>query len=166
MIIVDRNLKLSRFTPPATEIFQMSLTDVGQSIMTIPCLITLPDSFRKELEAVIGKNKTFEVELRSDDKFYLLQILPYYGKHDRVEGAIILFLDQSEIRIKEAELSKANEALSIELAERKRVEEEQQNTHIDLEMRVDKRTIELNETKKELQSTFELLERIFSAPAF
>ena len=107
MVIVDKNLKLTQFTPGATYFFQISSSDRGQVITTVPTSITLP-GLRDLLDRVIEKGDAHEQELFCDDKVFFMRIAPYLSETGQPAGAMIIFVDQSEIRASENELHKSN----------------------------------------------------------
>ncbi|MBN1572957.1 MAG: PAS domain-containing protein [Deltaproteobacteria bacterium] len=93
IIIVDRDLKVRRFTPPASKIFQLTAADVGRIIRNIPCLIKLPKNFFKSLDDVIVKERGFGEEFRYNNKIFLLRISPFYNEDSEVEGAVVILVD-------------------------------------------------------------------------
>lgn len=107
MVIVDHKLKLTHFTPTATAYFQLTASDKGQMITTIPALIELPD-LRNLIGQVVEKGRTHEQELSFDGKAILVRIIPYLSETGYPAGALIIFLDQSAVKISENALKKSN----------------------------------------------------------
>jgi two-component system CheB/CheR fusion protein len=101
LIVVDVALKITRFTPPAADIFDIRADNIGHVITTVGCHFDLTN-LRKDLLEVIRKGKTIEQELTGDDKTYWMVIYPYYSEHKQIAGAIIIFFDKTNI--KKAEL--------------------------------------------------------------
>jgi len=107
MVIVDRNLKLTQFTPAATAFFQLTASDRGQVITTIPTLISLPD-LRSLISQVVENGSTHELELSFERKTFLMRIIPYLSETGYPAGAMLIFLDQSAIKVSENALKKSN----------------------------------------------------------
>ncbi len=97
MIIVNRDLKIARFTPTVTRFFQITASDCGQVITTIPSEISFPN-LRRNLLAVIESGEDWEKEINLDSEHYLMHIKPYLDDTSRPAGAMMTFVDMSAVR--------------------------------------------------------------------
>lgn len=111
MIMVNKELKITRFTPTVSRFFQITASDCGQVITTIPSEISLPD-LRRILMTVIESGKDWEQEINLDSSHYLLRIKPYLDESSRPAGAMITFMDLSAVRKSDIALQKSNAYLS------------------------------------------------------
>jgi two-component system CheB/CheR fusion protein len=96
MVIVNRKLKVTRFTPGVTAIFQMTAADRGQVLTTIPTKLTLPD-LRSVLAEVIEKVQPYEFAFNLDTHNCQMRVLPYLGETGQAAGAMLIFLDRTEL---------------------------------------------------------------------
>jgi two-component system CheB/CheR fusion protein len=110
MIIVNHELKITRFTPMVRRFFQLTASDYGHVITTIPSEISLPD-LRLMLLAVIESGKESKHELNIESGKYLMRIIPYLSEFGRPAGAILLFIDLSHVKQTEIALEESNDIL-------------------------------------------------------
>jgi two-component system CheB/CheR fusion protein len=124
MVIVDKGLKVTRFTPPVSKIFALRNGDIGQVLTTIPCQVSLP-SLRDNLLDVINHEKTIEQEIDIGNISYWMRIYPYYSEHDKSAGAVLTFLDKTNIKNAELALcEKEKERMSEERVLMEAIEDE------------------------------------------
>jgi two-component system CheB/CheR fusion protein len=110
LIIVNNELKVTRFTPTVRRFFQITTSDYGHVITTIPSQISLPD-LRRTLLTVIEEGREYESELVLDSGRYLLRITPYMSEFSKPVGAMLTFLDVSHVHHAEKALEKSNTTL-------------------------------------------------------
>lgn len=113
-IFVDLKLRVLRFTPSAREIINLLSIDVGRPLGDLVTKIesynSLLDDVKKVLESLVSK----EHEVKSlAGKWYLLQIRPYRTLNNVVEGAVISFVEISEVVQARTALKSANEVLRL-----------------------------------------------------
>jgi len=96
LVIVDKDLKVTRFNAESTRIFTLMAGDIGQVITTIGCNVYLPD-LREKLLKVIKQNVEISEQVQANGRTYTMQINPHYGEYDRQRGAILIFIDKTDI---------------------------------------------------------------------
>jgi two-component system CheB/CheR fusion protein len=108
MVIVDRHLCISRFSPLAVRVFGLVEGDIGLPLIGVPTTVPLP-GLREALLAVVNGEGRRNLEASSEDIAYLVQIMPYRDREAVNLGAIITLTDVSELvalrRAAEASLS-------------------------------------------------------------
>jgi two-component system, chemotaxis family, CheB/CheR fusion protein len=98
LVMIDRELRLRRFTPMAEAALPLIPTDVGRPIGHLRLNIALPD-----VEGVIrqvidtGTPHVHEVQ-DGEGRWYSLQIRPYRTPERRIDGAVLLLLDVSSLK--------------------------------------------------------------------
>jgi two-component system CheB/CheR fusion protein len=104
-VFVDHQLRILRFTPSATRIINLILSDVGRPVAHIVSNLAGYDRLPEDVQAVLDGliPKELEVQTRSGE-WYAMRILPYRTLDNVIEGAVITFVDISEAK-------KAQEAL-------------------------------------------------------
>src|SRR3569623_914380 len=107
-IFVDRQLRIKRFTPQATRVFNIIESDLGRSLLVITHRLDyagLTDDANQAFETL----RPIEHEVAGNNgRWYLARVLPYRTLQDRVEGAVLTFIDitsrrQAEERVREGE---------------------------------------------------------------
>lgn len=96
MVIVDRELCITRFTPLAVRVFALVDDDIGRPLLGIPTTVPLP-GLRSALTEVVGGAPRRNIEAVNEDIAYLAQVLPYQEREGQRLGAIITLTDVSEL---------------------------------------------------------------------
>ncbi|MEB3320317.1 MAG: chemotaxis protein CheB [Cyanobium sp.] len=95
MVIVDRHLRITRFSPLAVRVFGLVDSDIGQPLIGVPTTVPLPD-LREALLAVVNGEERRSIEATSEEVSYLAQVMPYCDRLGLRLGAIITLTDVSE----------------------------------------------------------------------
>jgi len=96
MVLVDRDLRVTRFTPLAVRVFALMASDIGQPLLGVPTTVPL-QGLRQALLAVVEGHPQQRLEASSEDLSYLVQVLPYVERDGRRLGAIVCLTDVSEL---------------------------------------------------------------------
>jgi two-component system CheB/CheR fusion protein len=95
IIVVNNQLKITRFNSPAARLFYLAPNSVGQHLESVRIPMGM-DSFSAETQRALNDNKIIEVALASLDRHYLLHISPYDSPYSDAQGAIITLVDDTE----------------------------------------------------------------------
>lgn len=113
-VFVDHQLRILRFTPAAAEIINLILSDVGRPVGHIVSNMVGYDRLVADVQAVLNTLVPKEVEVQTTaGNWYTLRILPYRTLDNVIEGAVITFVDITEIMRTRKALRKANELLRL-----------------------------------------------------
>ena len=113
-VFVDRRLHILRFTPAATGIINLILSDVGRPVSHIVSNLMGYDSIVEDIQAVLDSLIPKEVEVQTQKGvWYMMRILPYRTQENVIEGAVITFVDITEMKRTKESLRKANELLRL-----------------------------------------------------
>jgi len=96
MVIVDRDLRVTRFSALAVRVFALVESDLGQPLLGVPTTLPLL-GLREALQAVLGGEPRRSLEAGNEDVGYLVQVLPYQERDGRRRGAIVTLTDVSEL---------------------------------------------------------------------
>ncbi|MEA5441022.1 chemotaxis protein CheB [Cyanobium gracile] len=96
MVIVDRDLRITRYTPLAVRVFALVEGDIGQPLLGIPTTVALP-GLRAALGEVLAGASRRSIEAVNEEIAYLAQVLPYQEQEGQRRGAIITLTDVSEL---------------------------------------------------------------------
>ena len=109
-VFVDRNMSIKWFTPRARDIFNVIGNDAGRSLLDITHRLDYPqlhaDAAKAFEELHLVEREIGSVE---GDRWYLARFLPYRTLDDRIQGAVLTFIDITDRRRAEEEL-RAGEA--------------------------------------------------------
>ncbi len=107
MVIVDRQLRILRFSPLAVRVFGLLESDRGLPLLEVPTTLPL-QGLAEALETVVNGGALQQLEASSEEVAYLLRVLPYLGRDQDLLGAIVALTDVSELvamrRVAEASL--------------------------------------------------------------
>jgi two-component system CheB/CheR fusion protein len=100
IVLVSRDLRVRRFTPPAEKAFNLIPTDVGRPISDIKPDLEL-DDFPGLIARVIDTLTPYEGDVKDRSRrWYSLRIRPYVTIDSKIDGASIVLLDIDSIRRK------------------------------------------------------------------
>jgi len=109
-VFVDHQLHILRYTPTATRIINLIPSDVGRPVRHTVTNLLGYDSLVTDTQAVLNTLIPKNVEVQTaDGEWFSLRIQPYRTRDNVIEGAVITFMDISEIIQAREALRKANE---------------------------------------------------------
>ncbi|HSY29614.1 MAG TPA: PAS domain-containing protein, partial [Burkholderiaceae bacterium] len=113
-VFVDFQLRILRFTPAASSIINLILSDVGRPVAHIVSNLVGYDSLVADTKAVLDTLILKEITVQTTaGHWYTMRIQPYRTLDNVIEGAVISFIDITEtVRTRDA-LNKANELLRL-----------------------------------------------------
>jgi two-component system CheB/CheR fusion protein len=109
-LFLDRQLRVARFTPAATEIFHLIDADVGRPITDLASRIPgldLGAAVTEVIRDLVPHEET--VRLGDGPTWYLMRILPYRATDGSVGGATLTFTDVTAIKQAEEALRQSEE---------------------------------------------------------
>lgn len=93
IVIVGVDLRIRRFTPRAETLLNLIDTDVGRPISDIKPNIDVP-GFQEMLTAAIDDVETRQQDARDNQgRWYSVRVRPYKTQENRIDGAVIAFVD-------------------------------------------------------------------------
>ncbi len=118
-VFVDHSLRILRFTPAATRIINLISSDVGRPVGHIVSNLQAYDSLITDVQLVLDTLVSKEVEVQTlDGKWYVLRILPYRTLDNVIEGAVVTFIDITEVKHTQDALEHAEEMLRLAMLPR------------------------------------------------
>jgi two-component system, chemotaxis family, CheB/CheR fusion protein len=113
-IYVDHQLRILRFTPAATQIINLILSDIGRPVGHILSNLVGYDRLVTDTQAVLDTLIPRELEVQTTmGVWYALRIHPYRTLENVIEGAVITFVDLTEIVQARESLRQSNEMLRL-----------------------------------------------------
>ena len=113
-VFVDHQLRILRFTPEARAIINLIQGDEGRPVAHLVSNLVGYDRLVADVQVVLDSLIPKEVDVETTaGKWYTMRILPYRTLDNVIEGAVLTFVDITEmVRTREA-LQKANEVLRL-----------------------------------------------------
>jgi two-component system, chemotaxis family, CheB/CheR fusion protein len=117
ILFLDSELRINRFTPRLTELFNIAASDQGRSITDFTHRLDY-DDLAGDARKVLRNLTTTEREVRSTDgAWYLTRLRPYRTVEDKIDGVVATFVDISERRRAEVALRESDAQMQILVAE-------------------------------------------------
>jgi two-component system CheB/CheR fusion protein len=93
-VFVDGQLRITRFSPDATQLFKLRDSDLGRPLDEIAAVLNYPD-LMQDLRATLGHGRMIEREIVTVDggKTYMARILPYQVSSMNDPGVVATFVD-------------------------------------------------------------------------
>jgi len=113
-IYVDHQLRILRFTPAATQIINLILSDIGRPVGHLLSNLVGYDRLVTDTQAVLDTLIPRELEVQTTTGvWYALRIHPYRTLENVIEGAVITFVDLTEIVQARESLRQSNDMLRL-----------------------------------------------------
>ena len=98
ILFLDSQLRINRFTPRITELFNIAAGDEGRSITDFTHRLEY-DDLAADARKVLRDLSSTEREVRSKDgSWYLTRLRPYRTVEDKIDGVVVTFVDIEEQR--------------------------------------------------------------------
>ncbi|OTP68796.1 CheR family methyltransferase [Caballeronia sordidicola] len=112
-VFVDRAMRISRFTPTATTLFNIIPSDLGRSLLDITHRLDYPTLAQDAAEAFASLT-IIEKEISGpNETWYLSRFIPYRTAEDRIDGAVLTLVDITARREAEAEVKTSERRLQL-----------------------------------------------------
>lgn len=103
-LFLDRDLRIMRFTPQVSELFNIRGVDRGRPLTELNSQLT-ENSILENAQQVLDKLTPYTTEIKDNqERWYLTRILPYRSAEDRIEGVVITFVNINELKQVENDL--------------------------------------------------------------
>ncbi len=104
-LFLDRELHVQRFTPSAQKIFNLLPADIGRPLSDITHRLRY-EGLSEDARQALGEVRAVEREVRvGQDNWFLVRLLPYRTREDRIDGVVITFVDITARKHAELELA-------------------------------------------------------------
>src|SRR5262249_22894057 len=98
LVLVSRDLRVRRFTPPAEKLFNLIPTDLGRPISDIKPNLQVED-LSGLIASVIDSLTPLEAEVQDrEGHWHSLRIRPYVTLDSKIDGASVVLLDIDSIK--------------------------------------------------------------------
>lgn len=118
-VFVDPGMRVKRFTPKASKLFALIPSDIGRPLMDVKSrlhyeeiVIDATSAFKQLLPIERGVTSV-------DNEHFLARIQPYRTSQDKIGGAVLTFIDVTELRHAENRVRRSEERLRDAIASSK-----------------------------------------------
>ncbi|MEJ8852295.1 CheR family methyltransferase [Variovorax rhizosphaerae] len=113
-VFVDRRMQIKGFTPLSAKVFNILSGDLGRPLSDITHRLRDQGNFAEDVSDVLVTLQPVEREVASvDGRWYLLRISAYRTTEDRIDGAVLNFIDVTERRAAQEQLRARDERLRL-----------------------------------------------------
>ena len=113
-VFTDCQLRILRFTPAATQIINLILSDLGRPVSHIVSNLVGYDRLVADAQAVLDTLVAKELDVQTKaGNWYTMRLQPYRTLANVIEGAVITFVDITEMKRTREALRQANELLRL-----------------------------------------------------
>ena len=103
-VFLDRQLRIKRFTPRATELLNLLPADTGRPIGHVTQNF-VGGALAANAQRVLDNLSTVETDVQAQDgRWFTIRVLPYRTLDDRIEGVVITFSNVTRLMEAEREL--------------------------------------------------------------
>ncbi|WP_405565783.1 chemotaxis protein CheB [Polaribacter sp. Asnod6-C07] len=109
-IFLDDKLCIRRITPAVKKFFNIIDNDLGRPISHFNLSFGNVDrnSFITNLSKVLSSGKTYQKEIKYQDKWFLKRTNPFYNAKNQIKGAVISFVEITEQKLLEKQFADKN----------------------------------------------------------
>jgi two-component system CheB/CheR fusion protein len=115
-LFVDHQLRIQRFTPATTRIINLISTDIRRPVSDIVSRLMGYDNLVQDTQTVLDTliPKDIEVQTR-EGQWYQMRIQPYRTLENVIEGAVLTFVEITEMKHMRQALRKSEECIRVAL---------------------------------------------------
>ncbi len=112
IVILDRDRRIRRFTPPSQKLLGLLPADIGRPIGNLRIGVNLPD-LNDLISQVSEHDGEVAREVRSEDgRWYLMRMRPFRTAQHKIEGVVMVFADVHELKRNQEALQKQETLVS------------------------------------------------------
>jgi two-component system CheB/CheR fusion protein len=97
-LFLDKDLNIRRFTNQATKIFKLIKSDIGRPFTDLVSDLIYPELENDSLEVLRSLIFIQKQIPTKDERWFSIRIMPYRTVDDRIDGLVITFMDNSDIK--------------------------------------------------------------------
>ena len=105
-VFVNHQLNVTRFTPTATRLINLIASDVGRPLSHVVSNLIGYSNLASDIQEVLDTLVPIELQVQATDtRWYVMRIQPYRTIENVIEGAVVTFVDITNIKNAEESLA-------------------------------------------------------------
>ncbi|MDB5992131.1 MAG: cheBR [Herbaspirillum sp.] len=118
-LFIDRAMRIKRFTPRASDVFNVIASDVGRPLLDITHRLHY-DNLESDAAEVFTSLRALEREVESDSgKVFIARLIPYRTTEDKIDGLVLTFIDITNLKVAQKELLEEEHRMALVAASTK-----------------------------------------------
>ncbi|MEQ8406390.1 MAG: chemotaxis protein CheB [Oceanicaulis sp.] len=106
-LFLDAKMRIRMFTPPVADLFNIEESDVGRALTDFTHQLDY-DRLEADVRKVLRDLVPVETELRTKEgRWFMMRVRPYRTMEDRIDGAVVSFVEISRRREMERQLKES-----------------------------------------------------------
>ena len=112
-LFIDEAMRIKRFTPQLASLFNIIASDIERPLQDITHRLQY-DALQTDIEAVLRELSTIERPVRSTEgRHYLARLRPYRTSDNKIAGAVLAFVDVTDLREAQKSVRASEEQLRL-----------------------------------------------------
>lgn len=96
LLVVDNELRLTRYNAVTNELFDVTSSDIGRPVTRVSCRCEIPN-FEQTLREVVRTGEVREQTVQAFRSFYQMRTMPCRDDVGRIVGATIVFFNSTDL---------------------------------------------------------------------
>ena len=114
-VFLDHQLCIQRFTPAATRVIHLIQSDVGRPVSHITSNLVGYDNLAQDVKSVLDTLVPIKAQVHTTEgQWYLMRILPYRTMENVIKGAVLTFVEITEMKQLQEQLTVLSQTAQIE----------------------------------------------------
>ena len=111
LVVVDKDMRILRYTPTLNRLFELLATDIGRPISTLKSLLDLT-ALEQNIRGVMENMRHYSEQISVGNATWLLRVNPYFEGNSFVSGAVVSFTEITELSDAKQDIAIRSAALS------------------------------------------------------
>ncbi|QCX01287.1 PAS domain S-box protein [Aggregatimonas sangjinii] len=109
-IFLDKEMRIRKFTPAIREHFNLRDGDINRQIEHFTSNFGDDEGMFENAKRVLEDGQIFQKEVQSKNKnWFLERITPYFDNNDKIDGAVVSFVNINELKESERQIRKSEQ---------------------------------------------------------
>ncbi len=102
IVVLDRELRVTRYSAASKDVFKLWPTSIGKPLATTESTFDL-SILSAEIDQAMKTSRQVDRDLQLGDRLFAIRLIPFREDGDKASGLIIVFQDETEKRLAEAD---------------------------------------------------------------
>jgi two-component system CheB/CheR fusion protein len=112
LVILDKKLKVRRYSPDAVRFFGLTPADIGEPFHSVPAHFDVGDLMAR-LSDTVEQGSSHSLDVATDRASLALRLRPFMNARGEIDGAVIVVLDETAYRETERRLAESEQRFAL-----------------------------------------------------